>query len=193
VTDDVSARVKLRKMDVLSDNHYTLRKAHFDFKRRSGTWQSQMRESYDMGDGAAVLPIDRPRDRLLLVRQFRWPVFEAGRRELFIEAIAGKLDGDDPETCVRREAMEEAGLKVGALERVTRCFSSPGAVKERLSLFLATYDSAAPREKGGGHESEGEDIEVLELTLEEAMAMVECGEIADMKTILLLQAAVMER
>lgn len=193
MTNDVSARVKLRKMDVLSDNHYILRKAHFDFKRRSGTWQSQMRESYDMGDGAAVLPLDRARNKLLLVRQFRWPVFEAGRRELFIEAIAGKLDGDGPETCVRREAMEEAGAVIGDLRRIAHCFSSPGAVKERLSLFLATYDSAAPRGKGGGHESEGEDIEVLELSLAEAMAMVERGEIADMKTVLLLQAAALER
>src|SRR5271154_4595632 len=105
IDDDVSARVKLRKLEVLSDNHYVLRKADFDFRRRDGTWQAQLRESYDIGDGAAVLPIDHARGKVLLIRQFRWPAFEAGRRELLIEAVAGKLDGDDPETCVRREAM----------------------------------------------------------------------------------------
>ncbi len=189
MTDDVSTRVKLHGLDVLSDNHYVLRNARFEFRRSDGTWQSQKRESYDMGDGAAVLPIDRRRGTVVLIRQFRWPVFEVGRREMFIEAVAGKLDGDAPEDCVRREAMEEAGLTISGLELVTRCFASPGAVKEQLSLFLAVYDSAAPRAKGGGHAHEGEDIEVLEMTLDEALAMVARGEIADMKTILLLQAA----
>lgn len=187
--EDVSARVRLRELKILSDNHYVLRRADFDFRRRDGAWQVQRRESYDMGDGAAVLPLDRARGRVLLVRQFRWPVFEVGRRELLIEVVAGKLDGDDPQTCVRREAMEEAGVRIEGLERITQCFTSPGAVTERLSLFLADYDSTAPREKGGGHEHEGEDIEVLEIPLDEALAMVARGEIADAKTIILLQAA----
>jgi nudix-type nucleoside diphosphatase (YffH/AdpP family) len=189
MTDDVSARVKLRNLDVLSDNHYTLRKAQFDFQRRDDQWQAQTRESYDIGDGAAVLPVDRAQDRVLLIRQFRWPAFEAGQRQLLTEVVAGKLDDDDPETCVRREAMEEAGIEITDLERVTHCFMSPGAVKERLSLFLAGYDSATPRAKGGGIAQEGEDIETLETSLDDALAMVTRGEIIDAKTILLLQAA----
>ncbi len=187
--DDISSRIKLRELKTLSDNHYTLRRAEFDFRRHDGKWQSQRRESYDMGDGAAILLLDRARDKVLLIRQFRWPPFERGYRQLLIEAVAGKLDGDDPETCVRREAMEEAGITVGKVELVTWCFASPGAVTERLSLFIGDYDAAAPRAKGGGHESEGEDIETLELPLDAALAMVGRGEIIDMKTILLLQAA----
>jgi nudix-type nucleoside diphosphatase (YffH/AdpP family) len=189
MSDDVSARVKLRELKLLSDNHYTLRRAQFDFRRRDGAWQEQVRESYDIGDGAAVLPVDRARNKVLLIRQFRWPAFEAGQRELLVEAVAGKLDGDDPQTCVRREAAEEAGIHIIDLELVTHCFMSPGAVKEKLSLFLATYDSATPREKGGGHVQEGEDIESLETSLDDALAMVRRGEIIDAKTILLLQAA----
>jgi nudix-type nucleoside diphosphatase (YffH/AdpP family) len=182
-------RVRLRELTVLSDNHYVLRKARFDLQRRDGHWQEQMRESYDIGDGAAVLPVDAARGRVLLIRQFRWPAFEAGHRAPLIEAVAGKLDGDDPETCVVKEAMEEAGVRIAAPERVTQCFTSPGAVKERLSLFLAAYDSAAPRAEGGGLEAEGEDIEVLEMSLDAALALVAKGEIIDAKTILLLQAA----
>jgi nudix-type nucleoside diphosphatase (YffH/AdpP family) len=136
-----------------------------------------------------VLPVDRARGKVLLIRQFRWPAFEAGQRQLLIEAIAGKLDGDDPESCVRREASEEAGIRIADVERVTHCFMSPGAVRERLSLFLASYVSTAPREKGGGHAQEGEDIESLEMTLGDALTMVARGEIIDAKTILLLQAA----
>ncbi len=186
---DISGRVKLRAMKTLSDNHYTLRRADFDFRRRDGSWQQNLRESYDMGDGAAVLPFDRVRGLVLLIRQFRWPVFERGLREMLVEAVAGKLDGDDPATCVVREAMEEAGVAITHVRLVTHCFTSPGAVTEKLSLFLADYDSSAPREEGGGHAHEGEDIEVLELSLDDAFAMIATGAIIDAKTIILLQAA----
>ena len=188
--EDISARVKLRELEILSDNYYTLRNAHFDYRRRDGKWQLQSRESYDPGgDGAAVLPIDRAHGLVLLIRQFRWPAFEHGWHRLVIEAPAGKLDGDDPQTCVIKEAMEEAGVRIFNPRRLFHCFMSPGAVKERLSLFLADYDSTAPRARGGGHESEGEDIEVLEIALEAALAMAGRGEIVDAKTIMLLQAA----
>lgn len=189
MSDDLSDRVKLRELKTLSDNHYTLRRADFDFRRSDGAWQSQQRESYDIGDAAAALPIDRARNTVLLIRQFRWPVFESGCRDLLVEAVAGKLDGEDPQTCIAREAMEEAGVTISSLRLVSHCFVSPGAVKERLSLFLADYDSTAPRAAGGGHAQEGEDIEVLEMTLDEALAMIASGEIIDIKTIALLQAA----
>lgn len=190
---DITSRVKLRELKILSDSHYTLRKAVFDYRRRDGAWQENARESYDIGNGAAVLPIDAARDKVLLIKQFRWPAFEAGYRELLIEAPAGKLDGDDPKTCVTREALEEAGIAIKDVELFSHCFMSAGAVKERLSLFLARYDSTAPREKGGGHEHEGEDIETLEVSLDQALAMIASGEIVDAKTIMLLQAAALRR
>lgn len=192
-TPDIGTRIRLLDLSVLSENHYVLRKAEFDFRRRDGRWQRQARESYDVGDGAAVLPIDRARALVLLVRQFRWPAFEHGYRDLVTEAIAGKLDGDTPEQCARKEAMEEAGIHVENLKRVFHCFMSPGAMKERLSLFVADYDSAAPRAKGGGNEPEGEDIGIVELPLAAALEMVTRGEIIDAKTILLLQWAALNR
>ena len=190
---DISDRVRLRELKLLSDNHYTLRRAEFDFRRSNGRWQeSQLRESYDIGDAAVVLPYDRARDRVLLIRQFRWPVFEWGHKELIVEAIAGKLDGDDPQTCIHREAMEEAGVIITNPRLVTHAFLSPGAVKERTFFYLADYDSTATREKGGGLENEGEDIEVLEIGLDMALAMIADGRIIDLKTIALLQAAKLE-
>jgi len=188
-TDDISARVRLHELKILSGDYYTLRKARFDFQRLDGRWQHQQRESYDIGDAAAVLPFDRASGLVILIRQFRWPVFEWGYRKFLVEVIAGKLDGDTPADCVTREALEEAGVAIAKPRLVTHCFVSPGAVKERASMFLADYDSAAPRAKGGGHEAEGEDIEVLEMPLTDALGMVARGEIVDMKTILLLQAA----
>ena len=189
MSEDISSRVKLRELKVLSGQYYTLRLASFDYRRGDGQWQHQERESYDLGDAAVVLPYDRARAKVLLIKQFRWPVFESGHDKLLIEAIAGKLDGDTPLDCIAREAMEEAGVTITNPRLISHCFTSPGAVKERASLFLADYDSTAARAKGGGHEHEGEDITVLETALDEALAMVERGEIVDMKTILLLQAA----
>lgn len=187
--DDISGRIRQRELKTLSSRYYTLRVASFDYQRGDGQWQHQERESYDLGDAAAVLPHDRARDKVLLIRQFRWPVFESGYRKMLIEAIAGKLDGDTPLDCIAKEAMEEAGVAIANPRLVSHCFTSPGAVKERSSLFLADYDSTAARAQGGGHEHEGEDVTVLEASLNEALAMVESGEIIDMKTVLLLQAA----
>jgi nudix-type nucleoside diphosphatase (YffH/AdpP family) len=192
MSEDISTRVRLREMQVLAAKHYTLRRATFDYRRRDGTWQENIRESYDIGDGAAVLPWDAGRGKVLLIKQFRWPAFEWGYHELLIETPAGKLDHDDPEGCVTREAMEEAGVAIHDVRLVTHCFMSCGAVKERLSLFLASYDSTAPREKGGGHIEEGEDIETLEISLDAALAMITTGEIVDAKTIILLQAAALQ-
>ena len=189
MSDDTTTRVKLRALKVLSDGYYTLRLASFDYQRRDGAWQHQERECYDIGDAAAVLPFDKARGTVILIRQFRWPAFEWGYSRLLIEVIAGKLDGDTPPDCITKEAMEEAGVTLSNPRLVTHCFISPGAVKERASLYLANYDSRAPRGQGGGHEHEGEDIEVLEMPLDDALKMIERGEIADMKTILLLQAA----
>ncbi len=191
--DELDGRIRLQDIKILSDNYYTLRLASFDFQRGDGVWQRQERESYDIGDAAAVLPIDRARGKVLLIKQFRWPVFEWGDKRLLVEVIAGKLDGDTPQDCIHKEAMEEAGLTIANPRLVSHCFVSPGAVKERVSLFLADYDCAAPRAKGGGHAHEGEDIAVLETTLDAAMAMIGRGEIVDMKTIALLQAAKLGR
>ncbi len=190
--DDISGRVRLQETRILSDDYYVLRRATFEFRRGDGNWQTQTRESYDIGDAATVLPYDKARDRVILIQQFRWPMFEWGYRQLMVEAIAGKLDGDTATDCIVKEAMEEAGVTITNARLVSYCFASPGAVKERVSLFLADYDSTAPRAKGGGHEHEGEDILVMEMRLEEALGMIASGEIVDLKTIALLQAAKLE-
>ena len=189
MSEDITPRVRDVNMTVLSDDHYTLRRAEYEYLRSDGTWQRQVRESYDMGGGAAVLPIDRKTGKVLLIRQLRWPVYEMGYHELLIETVAGKLDGDAPEVCVVREALEEAGAVITNPRLIFHAFMSPGAVKERLFLFAADYDSTAPRPVTSGVAEEGEDIQTLELTLEGAMAMIARGEISDAKTVMMLQWA----
>lgn len=172
----------------LSDGWGLVQRHEYELRRRSGEWQRQIRETYDQGDGAGVLLCDPGGGTVILTRQFRYPAFYRGEPPFLIEVCAGKLEGDDPETCARREAREETGYAIGRLEQVCACFSSPGSVTERLTLFLGFID-APPPEAGGGLHQEGEDIEVLRLPFATALEMMRRGEIADAKTIILLQAA----
>jgi nudix-type nucleoside diphosphatase (YffH/AdpP family) len=185
--------IRILNEELLSDDWAVLKKTTFDYQRRDGNWETQVRQTYDRGDGAAVLPYDPARGTVLLVRQFRYPAYVHGHPEPLIEVCAGVLDADDPETCARKEAEEELGYRLGALTKVFDCFMSPGAVTERLSLFVAPYRPEDRFSDGGGHADEGEDIEVLEMSLDEALAMMARGEIIDAKTIMLLQHAKLAR
>jgi GDP-mannose pyrophosphatase NudK len=185
-----SERVRIKEVKTLSDDWYVLRKTTFDFLRRDGTWQEQRRETYDRGNGAVVLLYNRERKTVVLIRQFRFPAYVNGLEDgMLIEACAGLLDKSDPEACIRKEAEEEAGFVVHNPRKVFECYMSPGSVTERIFFFVAEYEPGHRTSAGGGDETEGEDIEVLEIPLEKAMKMIESGEILDGKTIMLLQYA----
>jgi nudix-type nucleoside diphosphatase (YffH/AdpP family) len=180
--------VRLQAVQVLSDNWYVLRKLSFELRRRDGSWQSLNREAYDRGNGAVLLLFSPERGTVVLTRQFRLPVFVNGGGDGYlIEACAGLLDGDDPETCIRREAEEETGYRVRAPRKVFEAFMSPGSVTERLHFFVAEYEPADRVQEGGGLHAEGEDIEVIEMPLQEALEGIADGRICDAKTIMLLQ------
>ena len=183
------ADVELRNLrgQVLADDWARLTKYTFDYRRRDGVWEEQVRQAYDRGDGAVLLPFDPVRGTVLLVRQFRLPAWLKGRREPLIEACAGKLDANDPVTCIRKEAEEELGYHLPDVRQVGMIFMSPGSVTEELAFFVCAYSAADRISDGGGAEDEGEDIEVLEMTLDEALAMTRDGRIVDAKTIMLLQ------
>ena len=185
-------RVRLREVEVLSDAWYTLRRVTFDIQGRDGTWTTQHREAYDRGNGATILLRDSTRDTVLLTRQFRLPAYLNGHPDgKLLEAPAGLLDADDAsaETAIRREAEEETGYRVQDVTRIGEYFMSPGSVTERVAFFTGSYRAGERVSEGGGVASEGEDIEIVEVTLAEAIAMVERGEIVDAKTVLLLRLA----
>ncbi|WP_323121256.1 NUDIX domain-containing protein [Burkholderia alba] len=188
-----SERVRILETKVLSDDWYVLRKTTFEFQRRDKSWQRQSRETYDRGNGATILLQDRARGTVLLVRQFRFPAFVNGHDGMLIETPAGLLDDASPEARIREEVEEETGYRVERVEKVFEAFMSPGSVTEKLFFFIADYDSHSKIGGGGGVEAEGEDIEVLELKLDDALAMIARGEISDGKTIMLLQYAAMRR
>jgi nudix-type nucleoside diphosphatase (YffH/AdpP family) len=183
-------RVRLRDLTVLSDAWYELSRATFDYQGSDGAWSEQQREVYDRGNGATILLRDETRDTILLTRQFRMPAYLNGHPDgMLLEAPAGLLDGDDPETAIRREAEEETGYRVDAVTFLGEYFMSPGSVTERIAFFSGSYRAGERVSEGGGLAGEGEDIEVVEVALAEAIAMVERGEIVDGKTVLLLRLA----
>jgi nudix-type nucleoside diphosphatase (YffH/AdpP family) len=183
-------RVKVQDVTVLSDNWYVLKKTTFDYLRRDGSWQRQSRETYDRGNGAALLLFNARNKTVVLTRQFRFPTFVNGNADgMLIEACAGLLDGDDPETCIRREAAEETGYHIRTPRKLFEAYMSPGSVTEKLHFFAAAYEATDQLSEGGGHAHEGEDIEVIELTLSAALEQIRTGAIQDAKTIMLLQHA----
>jgi nudix-type nucleoside diphosphatase (YffH/AdpP family) len=185
-----SERVRIKEVKTLSDDWYVLKKTTFDFLRSDGTWQEQSRETYDRGNGATILLYNREKKTVVLIRQFRFPAYVNGLEDgMLIEACGGLLDKDDPEACIKKEAEEEAGFVVHNPRKVFEAYMSPGSVTEKLYFFVAEYEPGHRTSKGGGDVTEGEDIELVEITLDNAMEMIESGEIQDGKTIMLLQYA----
>jgi nudix-type nucleoside diphosphatase (YffH/AdpP family) len=185
----ISDRIHIHNVRVLSDNWYVLKTTTFEWRRANGDWQTQHRETYDRGNGATLLPYNLAQRTVVLVRQFRYPAFVNGHDDLMIEAAAGLLDNESPEVRIRAEAEEETGYRLGEIHKVFEAFMSPGSVTEKLHFFVAEYQPDMRVGSGGGNPDEGEDIEVLELTIDEALAMIGDGRIVDAKTIMLLQYA----
>lgn len=180
-------RVRITEEKLLSDNWYVLKRLSFDLRRRDGSWQPQTREVYDRGNGATILLYNLEQRTVVLTRQFRIPAHVNGHSGFLIEAAAGLLDNASPEERIRLEAEEETGYRVNAVKKIYEAFMSPGSVTERIHFFIGAYTPGDRIGDGGGLVEEGEDIEVIELGFEQAIAMVASGEIADGKTIMLLQ------
>ncbi len=187
----VSDRIRVKKVRLLSDDHYILKTTTFEWRRADGEWQTLNRETYDRGNAAVILPYNLKQRSVILVRQFRYPPYVNGYDDLMIEAAAGLLDNQSPEARIRSEAEEETGYRLREVRKIFEAFMSPGSVTEKLHFFVAEYEPSMRIGAGGGVASEGEDIEVLELSIDEAMAMVADGRIVDAKTIMLLQYAVL--
>lgn len=181
-------RVKIGQVELLSDDWGVLKKTTYALRTRAGAWAEQTRETYDRGNGATLLLYNRARRTVVLTRQFRLPAYVNGHDGFLVETAAGLLDGAHPEERIREEVMEETGYRVGAVRRLWDAFMSPGSVTERLHFFVAEYEPIDRVGAGGGLAEEGEDLEVLELGIAQAIEMIGSG-IVDGKTIMLLQYA----
>lgn len=185
----ISDRIRVKDVRVIFDNYATVKSTTFEWRRANGEWQTQQRETFDRGNAATILPYNVSARTVMLVKQFRYPAYINGYDELMIEAAAGLLDDASPEVRIRLEVEEEIGYRLHDVEKIFEAFMSPGAVTEKLHFFIAEYEPEMKIGDGGGLAHEGEEIEVLELTIDEALAMIADGRIIDAKTIMLLQYA----
>ena len=184
-------KVDILRTEIIAKFWSTLSKITLNYTRRDGRSEVLVREVNDHGAAAAVLAYDPARKTVLLVKQMRIAAYVVGYTGDMIEVCAGLLDGDDPQTCARREAEEELGFRLHDLKHVSDTFVSPGALTERISLFIGRYSPTDRIDGGGGVLHEGEDIEVIEMPLTEAYGMIATGDIVDAKTIILLQNAML--
>ena len=185
---DNTPDVVITARETLSDGFYKLEKVTFRQREADGSEQTLDREVFHNGPGAVVLPFDRARGAVLLVRQLRIPAAVNGDIPYLVEACAGVVDaGDLPSDTVHKEAQQELGYRLGDVRKVFELYMSPGASAEKLHLFVAAYSPEDRMSAGGGLVEEGEQIRVLEMPLDRAWEMVQSGRIIDAKTVLLLQ------
>ncbi|WP_414164468.1 GDP-mannose pyrophosphatase NudK [Superficieibacter sp. BNK-5] len=182
----MSFKIDVIKDKILSENYFVLRNITYDLTRKNGEVIRHKREVYDRGNGATILLYNRDKHTVVVIRQFRVATWVNGNEDgRLIETCAGLLDDDEPEACIRKEAIEETGYRVGEVRKVFELYMSPGGVTEIVHFFIAEYDDSLRANAGGGVEDE--DIEVLEIPFSCALEMVANGEIRDGKTVILLQ------
>ncbi len=175
----------------LSKEWATLNRIDYDYQFKDGSWKRLSRESYDRGNGTSILLYNKEKGTVILTKQFRMPAYANNKNDgMSIEVCAGALDKDEaPETCIIREVEEEVGYRIKKADKVLEAYTSPGAVTEKMYMFIAEYSDEMKVNSGGGVDTEDEDIEVLEIAFQEALKMMHRFEIKDAKTIMLLQYA----
>lgn len=182
----MSIHINVIKDKILSENYFVLRNITYDLTQRDGQVVQHKREVYDRGNGATVLLYNSQKQSVVLVRQFRVATWVNGNADgMLIETCAGLLDDDEPEDCIRKEAIEETGYQVKNVRKVFQLYMSPGGVTEIVHFFIAEYDDSLRENAGGGVEDEA--IDVLDLPFSQALTMIQNGEICDGKTVILLQ------
>jgi len=175
----------------LSKEWARLDRIDYDYQFKNGEWKRLSRECYNRGNGAAILLYNPEKGTVILTKQFRMPIYDTNKKEaMSIEVCAGAIDNNDtPLETIIRETEEEVGYKINDAKQILTAYTSPGALTEKMYLYIASYNDAMKVNKGGGLESEDEEIEVLELQFSKAIEMIKSEEIIDAKTIMLLQYA----
>ncbi|RMF76699.1 MAG: NUDIX hydrolase [Chloroflexi bacterium] len=173
---------------ISESSRFQLKETRLRYERYDGTMSDEIvRLNLERGDSAAVLIHNQAKDVLLFTEQFRYPTYEKGPGWM-LEVTAGMVDeGENPAETMRRELQEEIGYQVQSLQKISTFYVSPGGTSERIHLFYASVTDSDRTGKGGGLAREGEDIRTVALSVDEAIKMVESGEICDAKTMIAVQ------
>ncbi|MDN6873532.1 ADP-ribose pyrophosphatase [Pseudomonas citronellolis] len=186
--------VEITRREECFRGFYRIERLHLRHRQFAGDMGPLIsRELFVRHDAVCVLPYDPQRDEVVLIEQFRVGALEAGVNPWLLELVAGLIDKDEePEEVARREAVEEAGLNLGALWPISQYLPSPGGCNELVHLFVGRCDSS--RASGiHGLEEEGEDIRVHVLALEDALQAVRDGRVNNAASMLALQWLALNR
>jgi ADP-ribose pyrophosphatase len=185
-----SSGVCMKKVEVIEhrrifDDFVRIEEAHLRHERHDGEMSPIVRRlNVERGDSTAAILVNTAGKVVYLTEQFRYPAFVRGQGWL-VELVAGMVDaGESPAECIEREIREEVGFEVDRLEPIGDFFVTPGASSERIFLFCALVSDGSRKSRGGGLASEGEDIKLVELRVDDFLAKVAGGEIRDAKTII---------
>lgn len=187
----MAKKIKIKSTEILSDYFFPLKKVNYEVEKEDGTKEEISREVYNSSNGVTALLYNTEKSTVILTRQFRLPSYlNKNTTGMLLETCAGLLEeNEEPADAMTREIEEETGYKVDSVTKIFEMYMTPGSVTEMLYFFVAEYTSQNRIGKGGGLEEEHEDIEVIELSFEDAYIKIKSGEIKDAKTVLLLQYA----
>jgi GDP-mannose pyrophosphatase NudK len=179
--------IQILSKQTLSQKKYLLQNISFEKPDSDGEFHTVQKEVYFRPDTVAVLLVDRENQQLLLTKQFRLPTFLNGNDSGYlIETCAGTIDENETPEQTVREALEETGYEIKDLEKIGSGYLAPGGTTEFMHLFIANYVSEATHSKYWGLKEEGESIELVEYSFDEAKQKLMAGAFRDMKTMALL-------
>jgi len=183
------AAIQILNKETLSKNKFLLQNIAFEKPDNEGKLHKQENEIYFRPDAVSVLLVDKNNEKILLAKQFRLATYlNHSDIGYLVETCAGLIDdGETPEQAAIREVEEETGYQLADLEKTGGVYTSAGGITEYVHLFIASFDSKGKHGKGGGKEGEGEDIELIEMTLNDAREKLKQGWFIDAKTVILLQ------
>ena len=180
--------IDIQKSHIGYQGFFQLNQYHLRHSLFKGGWSDViMRERIEHLRAVGVLLYDPLLDRVVLIEQFRVGAVEAGEGAWLLEVVAGLLDkNESEESLARREAMEEAGCECFDLISICDFYVSPGTASERLQLFCGRVDAS---NAGGvfGLADEGEDIRVIVMDADEAIAELYNGRANSTSIIIALQ------
>jgi len=181
-------KLDITEQKILFDNFFQIEAARLRYEKFNGEMSDELTYfNFKRKDGAACVVYNTDSQKVLLIKQFRYPPHRK-HDAWMVEIVAGLIDeGEAPEAAVKREIMEEIGYEVDHIEEISVIFTSPGISSERIFLFYAEVDNNGNKEIGGGLDNEHEDILMLEYTLEELDKSLKNNEIQDAKTIIACQ------
>lgn len=164
------SNVEIIDRSIIYDGFFQLSRTTFRHRKFDGCWSGPIvREVFDRGHSAGVLLYDPDADAVVLIEQFRVAAMDAPSGPWPVEIVAGVIDaGQTAEDVVRREAVEETGCAVTALEPVLETQLSPGGCTERITLFVGRIDVANVSGLHG-RPDEGEDIRPFVLPFDDAL------------------------